>query len=156
MSKSKNRTSPVADVRTGQAGGNAKRPDRKKTLKTLLILAGASVLSCAVYFFIVANFGAEAQTAAVTVFLVLSCGMAILYFAVNRGLVMASATPEMLPDSMTPEEKEQAIATAAERKRKTRWMAAAVFALILPVLLDAFYLFVLEDLFPEGLLSWLK
>ena len=114
------------------------------------------MLSCAVYFFIVTNFGATAQTVAVTVFLVLSCAVAILYFAVNRGLVMANATPEMLPDTMTPEEKEQTIATAAERKRKTRWMVAAVFALILPVLLDAFYLFVLEDLFPEGFLSWLK
>ena len=133
----------------------AKKPG-KKAIRRLLMLAGASILSCLCYFGALSVFGPEAQFVPVIVFLLLSCGLAVFYFIYNRGLVVAGATPDMLPDTMSYEEKTAAIEAAVERKKKTAWIAAAVFALILPVLLDAFYLFVLEDALPEGFLSWLK
>ncbi len=138
------------------AASDGKKANLSGGLKKLLILAAVSILSCAVYFTVIGVAGPEVQMAMIIIFLVLSCGLAVFYFIYNRGLVLSGATPDMLSGEKSYEEREAEIAEAAERRRKTRWIAVAVFALILPVLLDAFYLFVLEDVLPSGIKSWLS
>jgi len=136
------------------AGGS--KQNTSGAFKKLLILIDASILSCAVYFTVIGIAGPEVQMVMVIIFLVLSCGLAVFYFVYNRGLVLAGATPDMITGQSSLEEKEKMIAEAAERRKKTRWIAVAVFALILPVLLDAFYLFVLGGEMPSWLSSWLN
>ena len=140
-----------------RVAASAKTPvNNKGVFKKLLLLAAASILSCAVYFTVIGVAGPEVQMAMVVIFLVLSCGLAVFYFVYNRGLVLAGATPDMITGQSSLEEKEKMIAEAAERRKKTRWIAVTVFALILPVLLDAFYLFVLGGEMPSWLSSWLN
>ena len=121
------------------------RKDSEKsrdTARKLLILLLACVLSSAVYFWT-----ASVETlwkAAIIGFLVAASVVFIVYFAVNRGMTELNITPDMISDTLTPDEKIALIENAKERKKKTQWMLYLFIALITPVMIDLMRLFVFE------------
>ena len=70
----------------------------------------------------------------------------IVYVVYNRGFVLKGATPEMLPDELSPVQKQVMLDAAAARLRDSRWMLTVIIPLVLTLFLDAMYLFFLEDL----------
>ena len=70
----------------------------------------------------------------------------LAYVIYNRGFVLKGATPEMLSDELTPVQKQVMLDSAAARLRDSRWMLTVIIPLVLTLLLDALYLFFLEDL----------
>ena len=121
------------------------RKDSEKsrdTARKLLTLLVACVLSSAVYFW-----AASVETlwkAAIIGFLVAASVVFIVYFAVNRGMTELNITPDMISDTLTPDEKTALIENAKERKKKTQWMLFLFIALITPVMIDLMRLFVFE------------
>ncbi|MCR4683362.1 MAG: hypothetical protein K5647_08540 [Clostridiales bacterium] len=121
------------------------RKDSEKsrdTARKLLTLLVACVLSSAVYFW-----AASVETLwkpAIIGFLVSASVIFIVYFAVNRGMTELNITPDMISDTLTPDEKTALIEHAKERKKKTQWMLYIFIALITPVMIDLMRLFVFE------------
>ena len=80
------------------------------------------------------------------VYIGLAAVLLIAYVVYNRGFVLKGATPEMLSDELSPAQKQQMLDQAAARLRDSRWMLTLVIPIVLALLLDAVYLFFLEDL----------
>jgi hypothetical protein len=72
--------------------------------------------------------------------------LVLIYTVYNRGFVYKGVTPDMLPDTMAEEEKRMVLTEAAARMKKTRWMLTLIIPFLLAFMLDALYLFLLEDL----------
>lgn len=69
-----------------------------------------------------------------TVFAVLTIGFVVY----NRGFSRRGITKEMLPDSMTEEEKEDFIQDGRERLKKSRWMITVIFPFVFTFAFEAF------------------
>ncbi|MBQ9132299.1 MAG: hypothetical protein IJX62_07505 [Clostridia bacterium] len=67
--------------------------------------------------------------------------LGLFYVIYNRGFVGKNATPEMLPDTMTPEEKQSFIRESRERMQRTQWVLTLLIPVTVAVLLDFVYLF---------------
>lgn len=76
----------------------------------------------------------------------LAAVLLVAYVIYNRGFALRGVTPEMLPDSMSEDEKRAKLGEAAERQRASRWMMTIVLPLIIAVLFDVVYLYFLKDL----------
>jgi hypothetical protein len=81
------------------------------------------------------------------IYMAISAVLIVGYFLYNRGFVYKDATADMLPDTLSPEEKEAVLAEASARLRKSRWMLTLILPFVMAFMLDALYLFVLSDLF---------
>lgn len=68
----------------------------------------------------------------------------IVYFIINRAFTGSGVTYEMLPDTMTHEEKEEYLADVADREKRSRPMLMIIFPVIITLLIDLFYLFVID------------
>jgi hypothetical protein len=80
--------------------------------------------------------------------------LTLIYTIYNRGFIYKGATPDMLPDTMSAQEKKEVLWEAAQRMKKTRWMLTLIIPFLLAFMLDALYLFLLEDLINSlGLLT---
>ena len=80
------------------------------------------------------------------VYVGLSAVLFIIYMIYNRGFVLRGATPDMLPDTMSPVEKQAAFDEAARRMRASRWMLTLIIPLVVCILIDMIWLFFLENL----------
>ncbi len=119
------------------------KPDAKKLLYWLLI---NSVLFVTLYFVLVSKF-----PPIMIIYLAAGTVLAFAYVIYNRGFVGKNATPEMLPNTMTPEEKQQFITDCKERLRRSKWM----LTVLVPILLTFMLEMMVQFLFPmlEGLFS---
>lgn len=70
----------------------------------------------------------------------------IVYFIINRAFTGSGVTYEMLPDTMTHDEKEEYLADVAERERRSRPLLMVIFPVVITLLVDLFRLFVLDGL----------
>ena len=68
------------------------------------------------------------------------------YIIYNRGFSRKGVSPEMLPDSMSMEEKEEFIADGERRLKKSKWLLTLIFPLILTFFIDMFVLYVAEPI----------
>jgi hypothetical protein len=110
--------------------------------KLMLLLILNTLLSLLVYFGCV-----ELGFSAIFfVYVGLAAVLLVVYVAYNRGFVLKGATPEMLSDELTPVQKQVMLDSAAARLHDSRWMLTVIIPLVLTLLLDAVYLFFLEDL----------
>lgn len=75
----------------------------------------------------------------------LSAVLFVIYMIYNRGFVLRGATPDMLPDTMSPVEKQAKFDEAARRMRRSRWMLTVIIPLVICILIDMIWLFFLED-----------
>lgn len=139
----------------------AKDNDSKKTAagssrgltpdgKRLALILIAAVFASATLYFVLVGF-ARLWKPAVIVWTAAASVTIIAYFIINKGFTENGITPEMLPDSMSEEEKAAYIEKSLGRKKKSRWMLVVFIALIFPLAADIFRLFVFERLLPEGI-----
>ena len=69
----------------------------------------------------------------------------LIYIIYNRGFVLRNATPDMLPDTMSPVQKQAAFDEASRRQRASRWMLTVIIPLVICILIDMIWLFFLEN-----------
>lgn len=74
----------------------------------------------------------------------------IVYIAYNRAFSRKGITVEMLPDTWTAEQKTEFVEDGQRRLENSQWMLSVIIPLIVPIMLDAIYLFtwpIIENLF---------
>lgn len=118
------------------------KPVAKEVKRMALLLFINSVVAIAVYFgCIMGGF-----SWIMFVYAGLAAVLLIGYVIYNQGFVLRGVTPEMLDDQLPLEEREAMIARAAARYDASRWIMTLIIPLVLSVLVDALYIFVLGDL----------
>ena len=65
----------------------------------------------------------------------------VVYLVYNRAFRRKGITPDMLPDTMSAEEKEEYIIDGKRRQASSKWMLAVIIPLLVTIGLDAIYLF---------------
>ena len=126
--------------------GSQKEPDparEREARQLMLMLLGSSVLILTVYFVL----NSLEFWPIFFIYMGISAVLILIYVIYNKGFVYKDATPEMLPNTMTPEQKETVLGEAKARLRKSRWMLTLIIPFVLAFMLDALYLFILSDLF---------
>lgn len=68
----------------------------------------------------------------------------IAYFIINRAFTGRGVTYEMLPDTMSRDEKEEYLADVAAREERSRPLLLVIFPIIITLLVDLFRLFVID------------
>ena len=122
-----------------RSSGKGITPEAKK-LTLLLVLN--TLLAFAVYFGCV-----ELGFSPIFfVYIGLIAVLLVVYVVYNRGFVLKGATPEMLSSELTEAQKQAMLDEAAARLRDSRWLLTLIIPLVLTLLVDAMYLFFLEDL----------
>ena len=115
-----------------------------KHLLLLLLLLLNSVLLVSAYYVLAPVF---------PIYIPYLCAGAVMGFAFiiyNRGLVGKDITPDQLPDTMSPVEKQQFINDCKSRLKRSRWMLTIIFPIILTFAIDMMVLFLfpmLENMF---------
>ena len=117
--------------------GKPQDPEKKALMWRLLLHC---VIILAIYFILVALHFEYIFHIYVGVGAVLGLSFVIY----NRGFAAKGITPEMLPDSMTPMEKQEYIEAAKLRLKKSRWMLTVLIPIILAIACDMLYLFVIQ------------
>ncbi len=111
-----------------------------KRLTLLLILN--TVLAVAVYFGSVAF----EFVYMMYIYVGLAAVLLVVYVVYNRGFALRGVTADMLPDTLSPTEKQEKLDEAARRMRDSRWMLTVIVPLIIAIMFDVIWLFLLEDL----------
>ena len=121
-----------------------KKQPTKQDKRLFWLVLGCSAASTLLYFTIieVSKYMQSLITAQIMgigiMVLYALAGAAFLftYLIYNRGFTRDNITPEMLPDSMSEQEKQEFIQSAKQRKQKTKWMIIVIFALFVPLAID--------------------
>ena len=119
-------------------------PEKKKLIISLAIV---SVVSSAIYFG--ACYGiTDAKLfmipiVAPVVFWIAFAGFLAAYLIYNRAFSRKNVTIDMLPREWTAEQKENYISDGKRRIEKSKWMLYIIIPLLVPIALDALYLFTL-------------
>lgn len=75
-----------------------------------------------------------------------------VYLIYNRAFSRKSISADMLPDSWSEEKKETYISDGKRRTENSKWMLAVIIPIMIPIMLDAIYLFTFEML--KGLFNF--
>lgn len=116
-----------------------KKPVSGESVRLAILLLVNSILFSILYF-VIANAGFDYI---LYVYTALAAILAIVFVVYNRGFSWRGVTPEMLPDTMSAEEKQTFLDDGARRLAASRWMIAFLFPLILAIALDVMYLYLL-------------
>ena len=122
--------------------GSQKEPDparEREARQLMLMLLGNSALILTVYF-VLNNLK---FWPIFFIYMGISAVLILIYVIYNKGFVYKDATPEMLPNTMTPEQKETVLGEAKARLRKSRWMLTVLVPIILTFMADIIYLFLI-------------
>lgn len=125
-------------------------PEKKSLILSITI---CSILTCIIYFG--ASYGIT-HPAMVAIPIIVSVGFwvsfavfLIVFLIYNRAFTRKNLTVEMLPAEWSKEKKESYIADGKNRYEKSKWMLSVIIPLLVPIALDALYLFTLPLL--EGI-----
>ena len=125
-----------------------KQPEPKKATKQdkllFWLVLGCSAVSTLIYFTLVelskhmeSLITAQVMGIGVMVFYAVAGAASLFtYIIYNRGFTRDNITPEMLPDTMSEQQKAEFIQSGKDRKRKSKWMIIVIFALFLPLAVD--------------------
>ena len=119
-------------------------PEKKKLIISLAVV---SIVSSALYFG--ACYGINdpdlfmVPIVAPVVFWVAFAGFFAAYLIYNRAFSRKNVTIDMLPREWTAEQKENYISDGKRRIEKSKWMLYIIIPLLVPIALDALYLFTL-------------
>lgn len=105
----------------------AGRTPEKFNWKLLLLLVANTVAILGFYLAAIRFYYFEYTLA---FYMALTAGFSIGYVVYNRGFSRRGVTPDMLPDTMTPEEKYEFIADGERRMKKSKWMLTVIIPLI--------------------------
>lgn len=114
---------------------------KKFNWRLLLILAGNTVIFFGVYRVAMRYYYFEYVLG---LYLALTALFSIGYVVYNRGFSRRGVTLEMLPDTMTGEEKQAFIDDGERRMKKSKWMLTVIFPLLLTFTFEVIELFVIE------------
>ena len=114
--------------------------DAKKRL--MLMLLANSILILTVYFIL----NRMQFWPIFFIYMGIAAVLVLIYVIYNRGFVYRGVTADMLPDTISYEEKQAILSDAAARMKRSRWMLTLIVPFLLAFMLDALYLFLLEDL----------
>ena len=114
-----------------------------KNKKYILPLIVNTLISLTVYWYLMEK---PYFMVVLWVYFALTIGVTAAYIIYNRGFSRRNVTPEMLPDTMTLEEKTEFIADGERRLEKSKWLITVIFPLMMTFCLDVFYIFVVEPL----------
>ena len=120
---------------------------KKEQRRLLLSLVVNSAVLITLYYWI----GSSRFPYMHVLYLAFGATLGLAYVLYNRGFVGVHLTPDQLPCTMSPEEREDFVARAQERMRKSRWMLSLILPILLTFLVDLAYLFLLPLL--RGVLS---
>ncbi len=81
------------------------------------------------------------------IYMVILAAFSIVFVIYNRGFSRLRLTVDMLPDSMSPEEKIEFIEDGEMRLKKSKWMLLVILPLVFTFFLDAFGWFVEDYVF---------
>ena len=140
MSK-KHKRKNARKVRDEQQLAEQKAQSRKRALTNALrltALVAVTALVFALYRFLITKYYFEYVLLAYTC---IFAATTLAYVIYNRGFSRKGITPEMLPDSMTQEEKEEFIEDGNRRIRKSRPLFVIVFAFAFTFSYDIIELF---------------
>ena len=128
-----------------------RRPLSPQSKKMMWLLICNTLFSFFIYFGCVRAGFSEI----LLVYSAVAFALLVGYVIYNRGFVLRGATPDMLSDEWTQEQKLAMIAQAERRRESSRFVPAFLVPLLLAVLADAVYLLWLQDLLLslEGLLG---
>lgn len=116
-------------------------PEAKKNF--ILLLANTVILTF-IYF---GSMGLDIPFLSIVVtfgYWIAFAGFLIAYIAYNRAFTRKNLTPDMLPDSWPKKKKDEYIAQGKIRFEKSRWMISVIIPIMIPIMLDAIYLFTFE------------
>lgn len=82
-------------------------------------------------------------------YMVLIAGLAVSFVVLNRGFVLQGVTPEMLPDSMKPEEKQRLLESRDRRAQISAWLLVFLIPLLVVFLIEMIILFFIPTM--EGI-----
>ena len=131
MSKRNQKNTPQKDFREISS-------DTKK--RAAILIANTALLTF-IYF------GAMALNEPILSMIVTFCffggfgGFLVAYLIYNRGFTRKDITVEMLPDHWSSEKKAKFIADGKTRQEKSKWVLSWIISLMIPIALDAIYLF---------------
>ncbi len=132
-----------------------RKPASKKDKILLGLVLGCSAASTLLYFFLISlsehmEYLITAQIFGLGVpifYAVAGAAFLFTYVIYNRAFTRDNVTPEMLPDTMSEEQKQAFIQSGADRKRKSKWMIIVLFALFTPLAIDFLILTAIPTLF---------
>ena len=117
----------------------------KKNKKYLLPLILNTVLFFGLYSILVRVSGTVMMITLWTYF-ALTIAFSFTYIIYNRGFSRMNVTPEMLPASMSAEEKNEFIENGKQRLEKSKWMLLIIFPLMMTFHLDTVGMYLIEPL----------
>ena len=110
--------------------------------KRALILFVSTAFAMGLYFFLMNIY--SLWKFVVIAYVAVASVLIIAYFIINRAFTGSGVTYEMLPDTMTHDEKEEYLADVADREKRSRPLLLVIFPVIITLLVDLFRLFVLD------------
>ncbi|MBE6684308.1 MAG: hypothetical protein E7592_01495 [Ruminococcaceae bacterium] len=137
-----NRIRPIQEKKTVS-------PEAKKRA----ILLAANVITFTVIYFAAVNlnvlvvhprvFGFPIFLAHVvmTLYWIALAVFLVVYVIYNRAFSRKGITIEMLPDTWTAEQKTEFVEDGQRRLESSKWMLSVIIPLLVPIMLDAIYLF---------------
>ncbi len=125
---------PVKDTESSQID---KRAMYGNIMRLLCLIAVTMVVLC-VYRFLINRYYFEVV---LIVYMVLATVSTFAYVIYNRGFSRRGLTPEMLPDSMSAEEKAEFIADGERRIKRSRPLLIVVVAFAFTFVFDIIELF---------------
>ena len=111
-----------------------------KGTKLLALLFLINSILFPVIYFTLANYGFDAI---LIIYTSLAALFALTYVIYNKGFSGKNVTPEMLPDDMSKQEKEDFIEDGKRRLAKSKWMLMGIIALIVTFVVEAVTLFLI-------------
>ena len=124
-----------------------KKASFERNKKYLLPLLLNTVLFYGVYA-VLCN--TPAYLAVLWIYFAALLGFSAAYVIYNRGFFRKNLTVEMLPDTMSLEEKEAFLNDVKHRADSSKWMITIIFPLVMTFMIDIVILFMLEP-FMESL-----
>ncbi len=110
-----------------------------------LTLFVSCIVIIGLYFYLGYGINVTVGNITTLVYMIVGSLMILAYFIINRAFTGRGVTYEMLPDTMSHKEKEEYLCDVANRERKSRWMLIVIFPVVIALLCDMFYLFVIEE-----------
>ena len=115
---------------------DAKSLDRRKRLRTLLLILAITLATALIYY------GACAVFAyAFLIFYAAAILLGVGYVIANYGFARNGVTPDMLPPTMPLEDRRRYVEERDRRKASTNWMLMLLIPLLLVIGFDVLYLY---------------
>lgn len=121
-----------------------KNQKRIKNTKYALILVANSILFLSAYWLLVEQ---SFFMVVLWTYMILTIGFTSAYIIYNRAFSRRNVTHDMLPDSMTSDEKDEFIADGERRLEKSKWMLTIIIPLLFTFCFDLIRLYVLDPFF---------